>query len=565
MKNFQLATIILLLALPISQLFGYSLGVEGYIIDQNGQFVDNHEVQVKVKTTDPNVGYDLVIRTNRDGYFAEKFDVPSGVSGEVHITMASCRGDISQSFRFAEDAPHILSRFSICTNNARCTVKIGKELSGNTLVLYAEASGTAPFKYEWSTGESTQRIKATDDGEYCVKVTDASGCETKACERIISRDSCAVEIIVRKANSGIYLHAQAKGTAPFTYEWSTGDSTATIMVEKPGEYCVKITDANGCESKTCFDYLNDRCGVTIVATRTANGVILEAQAKGTAPFKFKWSNGETTQRILVEKEGQYCVYIVDANGCEARACYTVGNVDECDVRIRQITGRNTVYLWAIARGAKPFKYEWSTGETTPRIQVKASGEYCVKITDANGCESKACFRFNDNDGCRVAIIVRKISRDSQTVLLEAVTKGNGPFKYEWSTGETTETITVKNKGQYCVTIYSANGCRDRVCIDLPTDRRITPSRSLDTQNGIRDRVINLYPNPAEDVIHVTVTNVDWTTARYQIINALGRVVKQGQLASHDVQRIPVADLQSERYVLMVYGNQQTHQIGFYKN
>src|SRR5690606_16011673 len=33
-------------------------------------------------------------------------------------------------------------------------------------------------------------------------------------------------------------------------------------------------------------------------------------------------------------------------------------------------------------------YIWSTGETTQSIVVSTSGEYWVKITDANGCESE---------------------------------------------------------------------------------------------------------------------------------------------------------------------------------
>lgn len=44
----------------------------------------------------------------------------------------------------------------------------------------------------------------------------------------------------------ITLIPSVTGTAPFTYVWSTTETTATISVNQNGDYAVSVTDANGC-------------------------------------------------------------------------------------------------------------------------------------------------------------------------------------------------------------------------------------------------------------------------------------------------------------------------------
>jgi hypothetical protein len=41
------------------------------------------------------------------------------------------------------------------------------------------------------------------------------------------------------------------GTPPYTYLWSTGETTACVTPPSAGEYCVVITDGNGCTSPPC--------------------------------------------------------------------------------------------------------------------------------------------------------------------------------------------------------------------------------------------------------------------------------------------------------------------------
>ncbi len=139
-------------------------------------------------------------------------------------------------------------------NGADCGVQVSPNPAG---ALSAFATGTAPFTYLWSTGDNTADIFPNAEGLYCVTVTDATGCEATGCFQWTTGGgdtSCYVQILL--VQGGSFLQADAEGVAPFTYFWNSGENTASIMPSQPGEYCVTVIDASGCESTDCYTFGN---------------------------------------------------------------------------------------------------------------------------------------------------------------------------------------------------------------------------------------------------------------------------------------------------------------------
>ena len=102
----------------------------------------------------------------------------------------------------------------------------------------------------------------------------------------------------------------------------------------------------------------------------------------------------TTQCITIGVAGEYCVTITDKNGCESTCCrtLTVNPPPPCS-----ITGDNTICQGETTQFCAPAgmaSYSW-TGPggytaTTQCITIGTAGEYCVTITDKNGCVSTCC-------------------------------------------------------------------------------------------------------------------------------------------------------------------------------
>lgn len=103
--------------------------------------------------------------------------------------------------------------------------------------------------YEWSNGETTSEIIVEDGGEYFVTVINDAGCESQNSFTIseVSLDMpllLADTVFCFDSSTEISLEATYAG-----YEWSTGETGSSIIVEESGVYFVTVNNALGCENE----------------------------------------------------------------------------------------------------------------------------------------------------------------------------------------------------------------------------------------------------------------------------------------------------------------------------
>ena len=76
--------------------------------------------------------------------------------------------------------------------------------------------------------------------------------------------------------------------------------------------------------------------------------------------------------------------------------------------------------------------------------------------------------------------------------------------------------------------------------------------SIDDPISKNDLVINVYPNPALDVLTIEMKEIDFSeTISYQIINVLGQEKQQGALQHQFTQAINLSSLSPGCYILNV--------------
>ncbi|UCE01824.1 MAG: hypothetical protein JSW67_11205 [Candidatus Latescibacterota bacterium] len=357
------------------------------------------------------------------------------------------------------------------------TVADAEACAGEAATLSARvASGAGPYTYLWSTGEAAESISPTEPGEYCVAVTDANGCVGEACATLSVHPLLDVSVNDSQTCAGeaATLSASlANGTEPFTYSWSTGETSESIAVSVAGEYCVTVTDANGCEGQACgtlsshptLDVSMQSIEVCEGGTASFNCAI----SNGSAPFTFSWNTGETSETISASEAGEYCVTVIDANGCEGQACATLGVNPALDVTMADVevcAGDTATLTCTVSNGTGPFTYSWNSGETSETIAPTESGEYCVTVTDAKGCEGTACATFSIRPALDVSMDDVATCAGEVGTLRSSVSNGTGPYTFSWNTGETSEAISPAESGEYCVTVTDANGCEGQACATL---------------------------------------------------------------------------------------------------
>jgi hypothetical protein len=139
----------------------------------------------------------------------------------------------------------------VCNLTASATasnVLCNGQASGTVTVT--PVGGTAPFTYAWSPmATNTPILNNLAAGTYTVTVTDVNGCTSQTAVTITEPTPLVATSIATDellGSDGTATVNVSGGTAPYTYNWSSGGIGATETGLVAGVYTVNITDANGC-------------------------------------------------------------------------------------------------------------------------------------------------------------------------------------------------------------------------------------------------------------------------------------------------------------------------------
>lgn len=137
----------------------------------------------------------------------------------------------------------------------------------------AVTGGTPPYTYAWNNGANTQITVATAIMNYCVTVTDGSGCTASNCYNYTANCSLTASI-VEDTSANTLMAIATLGTAPYSYLWSNGSTQTVISPTAAGNYCVTISDALGCTVNVCYNYTPNGCTNLFTYTQISPGVYL---------------------------------------------------------------------------------------------------------------------------------------------------------------------------------------------------------------------------------------------------------------------------------------------------
>ncbi|MFA7298310.1 MAG: T9SS type A sorting domain-containing protein [Candidatus Absconditabacterales bacterium] len=143
-------------------------------------------------------------------------------------------------------------------------------------------------------------------------------------------------------------------------------------------------------------------------------------------------------------------------------------------------------------------YVWSTGETTRIITVTTPGTYSVTITNACGTGTYSIIVTQANPNAPNLGVDQTFCVGDSSIL---TTGSTNIASCLWSTGETTNTISVDTTGSYSVYLTDNAGCSGRDTINIT----IIPTRTIEMCDVTYDTTynknsINWFVNPSETEI-----------------------------------------------------------------
>ena len=308
----------------------------------------------------------------------------------------------------------------------------------------------------------------TEAGLYTYTVSsEVTGCDSVFYLRLIVHENPAPTIVGNNYICDGSISNLSVVPEYDNYVWNTGATSQMINISLPGTYTVTATNEFGCTGATAISV----SGATLPNVQISGTQVICAGQSSTLTVEggvsYVWEDGRTSSTIEVypTQTTTYHVTVSNATPCYREGSYTVV-VNALPTPI--ITGDNTVCQGdsteLIAGGGQT--YLWSTGASGNRISVHSAGIYSVTVTDENGCRNSASQTLVVNSRPNIRINGRTQFCLGGNTMITAT----GAVSYEWSSGETTSSITTSYAGAYTVTGTAANGCSATSTVQLTTSQ-----------------------------------------------------------------------------------------------
>jgi gliding motility-associated-like protein len=129
----------------------------------------------------------------------------------------------------------------------------------------------------------------------------------------------------------------------------------------------------------------------------------------------------------------------------------------------------------VSGGTAPYSFAWNNGGTLDCVDVTASGNLCVIVTDANDCPpTEVCQNVNVPDApFAVSAVETDASCGACNGAIDLVISGGSPgYIFQWANGEQSEDLIDLCEGLYAVIVFDALGCEQSL------DFAITQSTGL---------------------------------------------------------------------------------------
>ncbi len=323
-----------------------------------------------------------------------------------------------------------------------------------------------------------------DDGQFISEMIDEGGLElTLGMLNAMTETSCP------ESSDGGLEPFISGGEPPYTFAWSTGDSTASISGLTAGTHQLTVTDSRSCTFELSMEVgAPDSIHLEVVESHTvscpgeADGMITVEAAGGTPPYEYEWSTGQEGPELGGVPIGTYFVTVTDANECQAVDSFAITNPDSLLLDSLQVTpacpgeesGRVSIELRG---GTTPFLVDWDHGVDSLIADSLASGTYAFTVTDLCGFQFSDSVEVPESSGisATIAEVQEPLCGGDPTGFISVEVETDvEDFSISWSHGDSVTNPIRLSAGTYSFTATDAceSSVSDTVTLEEPDPIRI---------------------------------------------------------------------------------------------
>ncbi len=342
-----------------------------------------------------------------------------------------------------------------------------------------------PANYNWfwsPTGSGGNISTDLPAGIYTVQIVNQTNpdCNTTVSIAVTNGDGPIATYVSTPATCAAADGTATLSPASYDYDWGLGLTGNVQTNLTSGTHFVTVIDP---ANPTCPNYLTvfideENALTAIVETvvapdcGVANGTVTIHTLGGSDDYTFTWEDGfvstDSTRANL--ESGTYNLTITD-NGplaCELELVFILNdNVPPATITINSAVALSCE---GASNGSVLFDVVYDGLFTVPADTVITdgtsvytngnlpAGDYCMVITDGNGCVAgNSCFTIEEPDPIVLVYTISPACAIPIFIDLE-VSGGTGPYTYNWNPGDTNQDQSVLDAGSFQLTVTDANLC-----------------------------------------------------------------------------------------------------------
>lgn len=440
----------------------------------------------------------------------------------------------------------------------------------NTTICPGEtATISAPegYNYLWNNGATTQSIEVGQNGFYSVVVFDDEGCAGGSNSIGIELLQPSVPTITVNGELDLCEGGSVEliASSADAYEWSNGADTQVIEVTEAGVYSVGVVDiceaATFSESVEVFVYDSPSTPVVEDVFTADPNALLELDGA----LYYWYDSSDATEPLHIGSEFELELFDLLTEVC----------VEEVNVYGGE----------AATGGEETFNLDGGQFHTNSNFWLVFDAHTDIVLESVKVFAASTANRtiaLVDNNGVIIDQLTVQVPEGEQVVeLFFDVPEGTGyglrsldnnpqlwrdgtpaELNYPYALGElatiTTSSVSGSNALNFYYFFYDWKVTTPKV--ECASERECFFVHYVSVEENSRDNVLDVYPNPARDVLTIEISNITSPTVELMLTDLTGRMVERKQITTGSIElfteRIDVSQLASGAYQLTILSGTQ---------
>jgi len=435
---------------------------------------------------------------------------------------------------------------------------------GESVVLSAPNSGDS---YSWSSGEDASEITVSESGTYSVAMYDDQNCVSLSNNIMVNVLTEEIPEITAQGptmfcegSSVILTSTEAEG-----YNWSNSGTTQSIEITESGVY--SVTTEGICYSESSEGIVvevlaNDMPVAEDISASTGDEITLTGSGNGVLTW---YADEDLTDQIGTGTS----LTVPDFNLEEQTSFWVTNTID---------------YAGEVQQGAKEDlgnDNDWGLPSVGGYSLFNVVEEFTLvnATVYAEGAGDRTFQLFNEAEEILIEETFSLTDGENLVEFSWSIPEGNGlsirspqnnmnrndnGVQYPYAVGDVATIYTSNYGGQYYYYFYNWTVQKESFICESNPEEVVASIVGIEELEAVAN--LEVYPNPASDVLNITFNSINAEKLSLEIINALGQVVISEQIANQSNTNLQysVNDLESGVYSLRITADSNETTASFVK-